>query len=110
MTTIDVETTEPSDSPAPPGPLNQAITADQTVGPTALADFVRQAMAELPAIAGADVSRLAAGPATSRSSSTSCAADVRAAAPPGTLAGPDITADATGLTLSATVRRADEPG
>ena len=54
MTTIDVETTEPSDLPAPPGPLNQAITADQTVGPTALADFVRQAMAELPAIAGAD--------------------------------------------------------
>ena len=37
MTTIDVETTEPSDLPAPPGPLNQAITADQTVGPTALA-------------------------------------------------------------------------
>lgn len=54
MTTIDVETTEPSDLPAPPGPLNQTITADQTVGPTALADFVRQAMAELPAIAGAD--------------------------------------------------------
>lgn len=54
MTTIDVETTEPSDLPAPPGPLNQAITADQTVGPTALADFVRQAMAELPAIVGAD--------------------------------------------------------
>ncbi|MFJ8677571.1 hypothetical protein [Streptomyces sp. NPDC093589] len=45
MTTIDVETTEPSDLPAPPGPLNQAITADQTVGPTALAGFVRQAMA-----------------------------------------------------------------
>ncbi len=54
MTTIGVETTEPSDLPAPPGPLNQAITADQTVGPTAPADFVRQAMAELPAIAGAD--------------------------------------------------------
>ncbi|MCX4617348.1 MULTISPECIES: hypothetical protein [Streptomyces] len=38
-------------------------------------------------------------------------ADVR---PPrrreGTVAGPDITADATGLTLFATVRRADEPG
>ncbi|MFE0189333.1 hypothetical protein [Streptomyces sp. NPDC058989] len=28
----------------------------------------------------------------------------------GTVAGPDITADATGLTLFATVRRADEPG
>ncbi|MGW7427157.1 hypothetical protein ACWGJB_45575 [Streptomyces sp. NPDC054813] len=54
MTTIDVETTEPSDLPAPPGPLNQAITADQTVGPTALADFVRKAMAELQAIADAD--------------------------------------------------------
>ncbi|MEU7860500.1 class I SAM-dependent methyltransferase [Nonomuraea sp. NPDC049141] len=37
-------------------------------------------------------------------------ADVRAAAPPGTVAGLDITADATGLTLFATVRRADEPG
>ncbi|MEU4499434.1 hypothetical protein OG729_00710 [Streptomyces sp. NBC_00210] len=37
-------------------------------------------------------------------------ADVRAAAPPGTVAGPDITADATGLTLFATVRCADEPG
>ncbi|HUR01573.1 MAG TPA: hypothetical protein VM347_03460 [Nonomuraea sp.] len=37
-------------------------------------------------------------------------ADVRAAAPPGTAAGLDITADATGLTLFATVRRADEPG
>jgi hypothetical protein len=35
-------------------------------------------------------------------------ADVRAAAPPGTVAGLDITADATGLTLFATVRRADE--
>ncbi|MEU8924589.1 hypothetical protein AB0D10_27210 [Kitasatospora sp. NPDC048545] len=33
-----------------------------------------------------------------------------AAAPPGTVAGPDITADATGLTLFATVRRTDEPG
>ncbi|WP_327350385.1 hypothetical protein [Streptomyces sp. NBC_01304] len=31
------------------------------------------------------------------------------AAPPGTVAGLDITADATGLTLFATVRRADEP-
>jgi hypothetical protein len=31
-------------------------------------------------------------------------------APPGTVAGLDITADATGLTLFATVRRADEPG
>jgi hypothetical protein len=30
--------------------------------------------------------------------------------PPGTVAGLDITADATGLTLFATVRRADEPG
>ncbi|MFD0515888.1 hypothetical protein ACFQ0Q_47005 [Streptomyces aureus] len=28
----------------------------------------------------------------------------------GTVAGPDITADATGLMLFATVRRADEPG
>ncbi|MFF7602543.1 hypothetical protein [Streptomyces mirabilis] len=28
----------------------------------------------------------------------------------GTVAGPDITADATGLTLFATVRRTDEPG
>jgi hypothetical protein len=28
----------------------------------------------------------------------------------GTVAGPDITADATGLTLFATVRCADEPG
>ncbi|WP_327739859.1 hypothetical protein OG749_44405 [Streptomyces nojiriensis] len=37
-------------------------------------------------------------------------ADVRAAAPPGTVAGLDITADATGLTPFATVRRADEPG
>ena len=37
-------------------------------------------------------------------------ADVRAAAPPGTVAGLDITADATGLALFATVRRADEPG
>jgi hypothetical protein len=37
-------------------------------------------------------------------------ADVRAAAPPGTVAGLDITADATGLTLFATVRRADGPG
>lgn len=37
-------------------------------------------------------------------------ADVRAAAPPGTVAGLDITADATSLTLLATVRRADEPG
>ncbi|WP_328982045.1 hypothetical protein [Streptomyces mirabilis] len=37
-------------------------------------------------------------------------ADVRAAAPPGTVTGLDITADATGLTLFATVRRADEPG
>jgi hypothetical protein len=30
--------------------------------------------------------------------------------PPGTVAGLDITADATGLALFATVRRADEPG
>jgi hypothetical protein len=37
-------------------------------------------------------------------------ADVRAAAPPGTVTGLDITADATGPTLFATVRRADEPG
>ncbi len=38
-------------------------------------------------------------------------ADVRAAAPPGTVAGLDITADATGgLTLFVSVRRADEPG
>ncbi|WP_225100638.1 hypothetical protein [Streptomyces sp. CoH27] len=37
-------------------------------------------------------------------------ADARAAAPPGTVAGRDITADATGLTLFTTVRRADEPG
>jgi hypothetical protein len=37
-------------------------------------------------------------------------ADGRAAAPPGTVAGLDITADATGLTLLAAVRRADEPG
>lgn len=37
-------------------------------------------------------------------------ADVRAVAPPGTVAGLDITADVTGLTLFATVRRADEPG
>ncbi|MBX9394813.1 hypothetical protein K4749_14700 [Streptomyces sp. TRM72054] len=37
-------------------------------------------------------------------------ADVRAAAPPGTVAGLDITADATGLALFATVRRADDPG
>ncbi|MGW2618021.1 hypothetical protein [Streptomyces sp. NPDC001500] len=29
MTTVDVEATEPSDVPAPPGPLNQAVTADQ---------------------------------------------------------------------------------
>jgi hypothetical protein len=41
---------------------------------------------------------------------TDIEADVRAAAPPGTVAGLDITADATGLTLFATVRRADEPG
>ncbi|MFI0369924.1 hypothetical protein ACH35V_18790 [Actinomadura sp. 1N219] len=37
-------------------------------------------------------------------------ADVHAAAPPGTVAGLDVTADAAGLTLFATVRRADEPG
>jgi hypothetical protein len=37
-------------------------------------------------------------------------ADVRAAAPPGTVAGLDGTAVAAGLTLFATVRRADEPG
>ncbi|MER6779003.1 MULTISPECIES: hypothetical protein [unclassified Streptomyces] len=37
-------------------------------------------------------------------------ADVPAAAPPGTVAGSDITDDAAGLTLFATVRRADEPG
>jgi hypothetical protein len=37
-------------------------------------------------------------------------ADVRAAVPARTVAGPDVTADATGLTLSATVRRADDPG
>ncbi|MFB6703851.1 hypothetical protein ACFCW6_03930 [Streptomyces sp. NPDC056333] len=37
-------------------------------------------------------------------------ADIRAAASPGTVAGPDITTDATGLMLFATVRRADEPG
>jgi hypothetical protein len=37
-------------------------------------------------------------------------AEVRAAAPPGTVAGLDITADAIGLTLFATVRRADERG
>jgi hypothetical protein len=37
-------------------------------------------------------------------------ADVRAAAPPRTVAGLDITADATGLALFATVRRADERG
>jgi hypothetical protein len=30
--------------------------------------------------------------------------------PPGTVTGLDITADATGLALFATVRRADEPG
>ena len=41
---------------------------------------------------------------------TDIEADVRAAAPPGTVAGLDITADATGLTLFAMVRRADEPG
>ncbi|MEW2049056.1 hypothetical protein [Streptomyces sp. NPDC005476] len=42
---------------------------------------------------------------------TDIEADVPAVAPPGgTVAGPDITADATGLTLFATVRRADEPG
>lgn len=38
------------------------------------------------------------------------AARRRAAAPPGTVAGLGITADASGLTLFATVRRADEPG
>ncbi|MFF8535359.1 hypothetical protein ACF07B_26015 [Streptomyces sp. NPDC015532] len=37
-------------------------------------------------------------------------ADARTAAQPGTVAGLDITADATGLTLFATVRRADEAG
>jgi len=48
---------------------------------------------------------------TDRSNTADCCGNpARAAAPPGTVAGLDITADATGLTLFTTVRRTDEPG
>jgi hypothetical protein len=49
-------------------------------------------------------------PRVAAGSAADIEADVRTALPPGTVAGLGIAADATGLTLFATVRRADEPG
>jgi hypothetical protein len=82
MTTIDVETTEPF------GLTRAAGTAVATPNPYA-----------------ALMSHIGRWNLVERTP-----ADIRAAAPPGAVAGLDITADATGLTLFATVRRADEPG